>query len=177
MKKGVLRRTLSILLVLGMIFVSVVPAMAPAYAAGSKTVYVLTSVKQNGTKMYSYSYDTNGRLKSASLMRGAQKCKFTYNSKNRLTKYKRSFNEWCNFDYTYNSKGRISKVKNYYTYTSNNKYAYAGLQSKLYYNSKGKVYKEVVTEGKKSYTNKYSYNSKGLVSKAVIKYPLSFRTY
>lgn len=164
---------LSVLLVLGMVLTSV----APAYAASSQTVYVITSVKQNGTKMNTFSYDGYGRLKKASLMKGMQKCEFTYNSKNQLTKFRRSFNDWCNFDYTYNSKGQISKIKNYYTLTSNNKYAYDGLNSKLSYSNKGKVYKEVVKEGKKTYTNKYKYNSKGLLTKAVIKHPQRKGTY
>lgn len=172
-RKKLIMMVLSVLLVTGMIMTSV----APVYAAGTKTVYVVTSIKQNGKKMNTFSYDKNGRLKKASLMRGMQKCEFTYNSKNRLAKYRRSFNEWCNFDYSYNSKGRISKVRNYYTYTSNGKYAYDGLISKYSYNSKGKVYKEVVKKGKKSYTNKFTYNSKGQLTKAVINYPQRKGTY
>lgn len=164
---------LSLLLVMG----AVLAVVSPAYAASSKTVYVLKTVKQNGYKMNTYSYDSKGRLKKGSLMYGSSECELTYNSKNRLTKFRRSFNEWCNFDYTYSSKGRVTKVNNYYTFTSDNKYAYDGLQSKLKYNSKGKVYKEIVTDGRKTYTNKFTYNSKGLLTKAVIKYPQRKGTY
>ena len=163
---------ITLLLITGMIMASV----APAYAASTKTIYVLTSVKQNGNKMNTFTYDSNGRLKKASLMYGAQKCKFQYNKKNQLTKYKRSFNEWCNFDYTYNSKGRLTKVRNYYTDTKNDEFAYDGLSSKYTYSS-GKITKEVVTNGNKKYTNKFKYNSKGLLSKATIKCPNRAGTY
>lgn len=172
-RRKLIAMALSLMLVTGMIMT----AVAPVYAASTKTIYVVTAVKQNGEKMQTYTYDSKGRLKKASLNHGSTKCEFKYDSKGRLTKFRKAFNDWCNFDYKYDSKGRIKTVDNYYTSTSNGKRLYDGITSKFTYNSKGQVTKEVAKDGKKSYTNKYKYNGKGLLSQATIKYPTRKGTY
>ena len=157
---------------------TVFSAAAPAQAAAKETVYVLTEIRydaKTSIPVYVYKYYKNGLLKSYTLGKGASQGEYKYNKKQQLVKFRRSLNEWCNFDYTYNKKGQIIKIKNYYTNKNNNKFAYDGYVSKLTYDKKGRMIKQVDTgktavyseegepqgEKKGSYTTTYSYNKKG----------------
>lgn len=160
--------------------VAVVSAAAPAQAASKETVYVLTEIyygqKDENGLTFTYKYNKNGLLKSYNL-RNAQKGEYKYNSKKQLVKFRRSLNEWCNFDYTYNKKGQLTKIKSYYTDMKTNKYAYDGFVSKLTYNKKGQVIKKTDTgkvalgeDGqlqKVTFTKTYKYNKKGQVKQTV----------
>ena len=147
-----------------------------AQAAKKKTVYVLTKTYTKGVKKpnIEYKYNKTGLLKSYSRMGGMVRGQYKYDKKNRLTRYRRSLNEWTTFDYSYNKKNQITGINGYYTRIKDGKFAYDGLKTTYEYNGKGQIVKETTTgevydyEAEKTvdavYTIQYTYNGKGLLT-------------
>ena len=144
-----------------------------AYAAGSKTIYVIDGKYENkATKsnlMHSYKYNKKGLLvKDVENISNKPTYKYKYNKKNQIVRITYKYGKkWGYVDtYAYNSSGQLKSCTSRGTGTS---------RSESYYetfvcNKAGLPVKGIVKDKRAVTTFNYSYNKKGRVVSQYIHY-------
>lgn len=152
-----------------------IPAAAPAFAAGgTKTVYVISKIytgkKSKDNIRNTFTYNKTGLLREGTFgPAGLSRLEYSYNRKNQLTMFRQSLNQWTTCKYTYDKAGRITKSVCTYNNMETDKVESKGYVSTYKYNKDGTLKSETAKKGKKKITIKYTWNSKGLVTKRVTK--------